>query len=274
VPGWEFPRLTADADPDRFVADRIREGSDFIKFIVEDGGRGGGPSLPTLTPGQVTAVVAAAHRRGRITVGHAETLQNARTAVAAGTDGLAHVFVDTDADSAFVRAIRERGAFVVPTLSVFDCGVGAADLLRDPRVRPYLSGEQIWALQRRNPRCQPSLLRVGTANVRRLHDAGVPILTGTDAGVNATAAGASVLAELAHLVAAGLTAQEALAAATAVPARHFGLADRGRIAPGLRADLLLVNGDPSTDITTVRDIAVIWKNGYQVDRTPRHDPAG
>jgi len=59
----------------------------------------------------------------------------------------------------------------------------------------------------------------------------------------------------------------ALAAATAVPARRFGLADRGRVAVGLRADLLLVNGDPGRDITAVRDVAVIWKNGYRVDRT-------
>jgi imidazolonepropionase-like amidohydrolase len=268
VPGWEFPRLTPDADPGRFVADRIREGSDFIKFIVEDGGRFGGPALPTLTPRQVRAVVAAAHQRGRIAVGHAESLENARITVAAGADGVAHVFVDAEADSAFVRAIRGHGAFVVPTFSVFDCGMGADDLLRDPRVRPYLSAAQIGFLQRRNPRCRPSFLQIGSANVRRLHDAGVPIVAGTDAGVNATAAGASMLAELVHLVRAGLTAQQALAAATALPARHFGLADRGRIAPGLRADLLLVRGDPGKDITAVRDIAAIWKNGYRVGRTP------
>lgn len=61
VPGWDYPRLTPDADPDRFVADRIREGSDYLKFVVDDGGT---PPLPTLTPDQVRAVIAAAHRRG------------------------------------------------------------------------------------------------------------------------------------------------------------------------------------------------------------------
>jgi imidazolonepropionase-like amidohydrolase len=49
--------------------------------------------------------------------------------------------------------------------------------------------------------------------------------------------------------------------------RIFRLGDRGRVLPGFRADLVLVNGDPTTDITAMRDIATIWKNGYPVDRT-------
>ncbi|HEY9420130.1 MAG TPA: amidohydrolase family protein, partial [Thermoanaerobaculia bacterium] len=59
---------------------------------------------------------------------------------------------------------------------------------------------------------------------------------------------------------------EALAAATANPAEAFGLADRGRIAPGLRADLLLVQGDPTADIKATRKIQRIWKAGVEVDR--------
>ncbi|HEU5432653.1 MAG TPA: CIA30 family protein, partial [Thermomicrobiales bacterium] len=58
----------------------------------------------------------------------------------------------------------------------------------------------------------------------------------------------------------------ALAAATSVPAARFGLADRGRIAPGLRADLVLVDGDPTTDITKTRSIVAVWKRGVPVDR--------
>jgi imidazolonepropionase-like amidohydrolase len=96
----------------------------------------------------------------------------------------------------------------------------------------------------------------------------VPIRAGTDAPVRANANGVSLLAELGHLVRAGLGPSAALAAATSVPARAFGLADRGRIAPGLRADLVLVDGDPTADITDVRAIAAVWKNGRAVDRTP------
>jgi imidazolonepropionase-like amidohydrolase len=56
---------------------------------------------------------------------------------------------------------------------------------------------------------------------------------------------------------------EALAAATSVPARHFGLDDRGRIAPGLRADLVLVDGDPTRDITATSSIVDVWRRGIR-----------
>ncbi|MEV0615886.1 amidohydrolase family protein [Nonomuraea sp. NPDC050404] len=64
--------------------------------------------------------------------------------------------------------------------------------------------------------------------------------------------------------AAGLTPREALTAATSAPADRFGLTDRGRIAPGLRADLLLVNGDPTTNIDATLDIAGVWLGGVRL----------
>lgn len=104
------------------------------------------------------------------------------------------------------------------------------------------------------------------ANVAALHRANVAILAGTDAGNPGTTAGASLLGELGLLVRAGLSPVEALRAATSVPARCFNLADRGRIAPGLRAELVLARGDPTTAIDDVRDAAAVWKNGYLVPR--------
>jgi hypothetical protein len=74
------------------------------------------------------------------------------------------------------------------------------------------------------------------------------------------------------LVAAGLSPIEALTAATSRPAQAFGLKDRGRIAPGLRADLVLVKGDPTTDITATRDILRVWKIAQEVPRAKA--PAG
>lgn len=73
--------------------------------------------------------------------------------------------------------------------------------------------------------------------------------------------------ELELLVAAGLTPQAALQAATSTPARVFGLTDRGVITPGLRADLLLVDGDPLADITRTRHIRGVWRGGVACDRS-------
>lgn len=263
IPGWDYPRLTGD--PERFVADRVREGSDYIKIVVESGGD---PPLPTLRSDQVRATVAAAHRRGKLAVAHAERIEHAWTAIEAGVDGLVHVVIDTDLDDAFVRAVRRSGAFVVPTVPVIDCGADADDLLADPLVRPYLSEAQLYTLQTRRPRCTPDWRRLSLANAGRLRDAGVPILAGTDAPLPGTANGASLLTELGALVEAGLSPEQALAAATGATASAFGLSDRGRVRPGKRADLVLVNGDPTTDIAAVRDIAAIVKNGYPVNRTP------
>ncbi|MBE1609639.1 imidazolonepropionase-like amidohydrolase [Actinopolymorpha pittospori] len=70
--------------------------------------------------------------------------------------------------------------------------------------------------------------------------------------------------ELELLVRSGLTATEALTAATIAPAKHFRLCDRGRIAPGLRADLVLVEGDPTADIDATRSIQEVWRNGIRL----------
>src|SRR6185503_9771469 len=103
--------------------------------------------------------------------------------------------------------------------------------------------------------------------VRALRRAGVPVLAGSDAPSPGLAHGVSLHRELELLVLSGLTPSEALASATSEPARAFGFHDRGRIAAGLRADVLLVNGDPSVDIRATRDIAGVWKFGAQYART-------
>ncbi len=101
-----------------------------------------------------------------------------------------------------------------------------------------------------------------------MRDAGVPILAGTDAPAPGSWNGASLHQELELLVKAGLSPSEALSAATSVPARTFGLKDRGLIAPGLRADLVLVHGDPTRDITSTRDIVAVWKAGKLLELLP------
>jgi imidazolonepropionase-like amidohydrolase len=105
-------------------------------------------------------------------------------------------------------------------------------------------------------------------NVRRLHAAGATILAGDDAA-NLGSHGVTMHGELALLTRAGLTPAQALAAATRAPADRFGLADRGRIAPRARADLILVDGNPLVDIEATRAIVKVFKNGYDVSRAPK-----
>ncbi|MGY0612822.1 CIA30 family protein [Luteimonas sp. A501] len=269
--GIPVPTLAADGDAAAFVAARVAEGSDYIKLIVEDfSTHSDERRLPTITPVQVTEAIAAAQAHGRLAVVHAATQADALHAVASGADGLVHVFHDVAASPDFVAAAKDAGSFVVPTLSVIagfaQDGSGAA-LADDARLSPWTGAEQRATLAAAFPGPpRPQKLDAALRSVAALHAAGVDILAGTDAGNPGTSHGISMHGELALLVRAGLSPAAALAAATSLPARRFGLDDRGRIAPGLRADLLLVEGDPTADIEATRAIVGIWKNGHAVAR--------
>jgi imidazolonepropionase-like amidohydrolase len=268
--GFPVPAVDAGTDIDAFIAARVDEGADFIKLIVEDLSAYGSPRrLPTLTSQQVREVVAAAHARQRLAVAHVSTQASARDAIGAGADGLVHVFADSVADDAFVAAMRERGAFIVPTLSVLASIAGSGEgkaLASDPRVQPLLTAEQRGTLVADFAASNAQSLQRAIDSVRRLHAAGIDILAGSDAPNPGTAHGASLHHELELLVRAGLSPAQALAAATSLPARRFGIADRGRIATGQRADLVLVDGDPLDDITATRAIHAAWKNGQRIER--------
>jgi imidazolonepropionase-like amidohydrolase len=103
--------------------------------------------------------------------------------------------------------------------------------------------------------------------VRQLAAAGVPMLVGTDVPAPGTMYGASVHKELEHLVDAGLTPAAALAAATSATAKAFRMTDRGWIKSGLRADLVLVEGDPTKQISDTRRIVAVWKKGVLASRS-------
>jgi imidazolonepropionase-like amidohydrolase len=103
-------------------------------------------------------------------------------------------------------------------------------------------------------------------DVRRMHAAGVPILAGTDFGNACIGAGFSLHDELEHLVDAGFSAFDALRAATILPARFLGVADSlGVVAPGMLADLVLLDADPSADIRRTRQIAGVMIDGEWYD---------
>lgn len=271
--GMPIPTITSPAEAPAFVDARLAEGSDWIKIVYDDG-RSYGRTIPTVSAETMRAVIAAAHARKKLAVVHIGTLAAAREAIEAGADALIHLFVDHEPDAELGAFVAKHSAFVIPTLVVLKSitGVGGgAPLVDDARIDPYLDAASHAQLQQafpRRPGAPPVSYASAEAAVRQLFAAKVPILAGSDAPNPGTAHGVALHRELELLVAAGLTPEQALTAATSAPAKAFRLADRGRIAPGLRADLLLVNGDPTRDITATRDIAGVWKGGVALDRAP------
>lgn len=136
---------------------------------------------------------------------------------------------------------------------------------------PDLSGE--WGMmagpgpgQMLSAITRPVLERL-PAHVRRLKEAGVPVLVGTDTGNLFLVPGASVHEELILLAEAGLTPLEAIRAATVTPADVFGLSDSlGHVRPGYLADFVLLASDPTADIEAVRDVATVVLRGRPYDR--------
>ena len=102
--------------------------------------------------------------------------------------------------------------------------------------------------------------------MRRLHEAGVRIVAGTDAPNPGTGAGISMHSELRLLARAGLSSESVLAAATSGAAEAFRIPERGRIAEGHVADLVLVRGDVESDVSHTTGIVTVWKDGYAVAR--------
>jgi imidazolonepropionase-like amidohydrolase len=268
--GLEIPTLAPDGDAGAFVRARIAEGSDYIK-IMQDDTQLKETRLVKFSDGQLHELIAAVQAEGYLAVVHVSAREEARTAFAGNADFIAHLFQDEKADAALVQLARERNGAVIGTLSVLASASGtghAKRLMAHPGIREFLSPSQRQTLESGFGNERPEILERALESTGRFHAAGVPILAGTDAPNPGTAHGVSIHQEIELLVEAGLTPVEALRAATALPAMRFGLADRGRIAPGLRADLVLVDGNPGADILRTRDILRIWKNGFEVNRTP------
>ena len=238
IPGVGQRGLIAGPDEaKRFVADRVAEGSDYIKIVV-------GSPLADHEQATIDALVAVAHEQGKLVVAHASSVESVAKAQAAGADILTHAPRDGVLDPVAVARAVAAGRVVVPTLAMMEAIVNN---LAPP--------DADYAYSR--------------ASVAALHEAGVPILAGTDANdspgtPSRVPHGDSLHHELELLVDAGLSPRHALRAATSLPARYFGLPDRGAIEPGLRADLVLIGDDPLRDIRATRSIRRIWCGGYEV----------
>ncbi|MBV8932676.1 MAG: amidohydrolase family protein, partial [Kutzneria sp.] len=194
------PTLTGPEQAAGFVADRVTEGIDYLKIISEDNTCWGDTPLPDLTPETVAALVTAAHDHQLLAVAHATTQRAAREALAAGVDGLVHIFADGPPEPDFADQAVAAGVFVVPTLAVMEAYFthgtpGTQRLAEDPRLAPHLGPSAQQTLTPlstygwRPP--QPDLPRPEFARqaTELLHRAGVPLLAGTDAPNPGTAHG-------------------------------------------------------------------------------------
>ncbi|MBC8091513.1 MAG: amidohydrolase family protein [Pseudonocardia sp.] len=266
-----MPFVTNPDEAVAAIAQLIRSGSDYIKFMVDDGSVEGHPGLPMLDRATLEAGVAEAHRHGMLTIAHTLTVDTTRMALQAGIDGLAHLFMDAPHTDEIIDLIAGSGVFVVPcvVLDASMMGITGAAFADDPRVSSRLDEAWLATLRSSFDRYPRGELDDVLGSVAALRDAGVDIITGTDASVpvpslGGLAHGASVHHELQYLVRAGLTPVQALRTATATPARRFGLTDRGRIAEAMRADLLLVGGDPTTTIDDTLNLQSVWRRGHRL----------
>ncbi len=270
---FRYPFVSTPEEAVEFVDKQISEGSDYIKIIIEEGATVGTPGLPVTSEETILAAVNASHRHGKLAIAHITSVEGGRKAISAGVDGLAHLFFDKKPSTELITAIASSGAFVTPTLATLSSAFGnnASALAVDKRVSSRLSKEWLDSLSKSMNVYPQGNLKDAFASVMALHKAGVDILAGSDvsepiADLGGLAHGVSLHHELQLLVAAGFTPIEALRAATSIPARRFGLKDRGRIIPGTRADLLLVDGDPLTNISDTLSIRAVWRGGVQYPR--------
>ena len=262
--GLSIQTLDSAKDADAFVRARIKEGSDYLKIMYMPDST----MFRSISRDVLKASIEAAHRYQLLAVVHIDTLREAKDALEAGADGLVHLFYDTAATTEFVQLAKSHKAFVVPTLSVLRAFSGmphGEELVRDAALASKLGDHEVQALGKKFPVHVRTDEEGVALSVRALSAGGVPILAGTDASNPGTSFGVSMHGELELLVAAGLSPIDALVSATSAPARAFALRDRGRIAPGLRADLVLVEGDPTQDIRATRRIAAVWKQGVRLD---------
>ena len=230
------------ADATSAVLGEVGAGAEWIKLMVTGGIVP--PSRGTqLQPESVHAAVAEAHRLGARVMAHSETGAGAQLCLEAGVDTIEH---GVEIDDGTLASMAERGITLVPTLMAF------------------------WEIvQGHNPALAPTTVELARAAyeqnvalVQRARQAGVRLATGTDGSHG------SIALELRLLAQAGLSAAEALRAATENAADALGYPELGRLLPGCRADVLVVEGDPLTDIAAVGQVRAVWLDGRLVHQEP------
>ncbi|KAF4626439.1 hypothetical protein G7Y89_g11722 [Cudoniella acicularis] len=232
--------ITSPTQAPLFVSEVFNNGSSYLKLISEPNG---------LSQETQTAIVAATHARGKQAMTHAVDFLSYSKAILSKTNGLQHIVFDTALTPELIATIKAQQQHVTPTLNI------AHTLFQNPQV-PFGGA--------------PPNYTAASASVLALHNAGVPILVGTDSVTNIPfikpiPMGVTLHWEMENLVAAGMSTVEVLRAATVEAARWHGLRDRGRVEEGYRADLVLLmpGSDPIGNISETRRIARVWNGGVE-----------
>lgn len=245
------------------VRERADRGADLVKIMTS-----GGVMTPTtnvracqFTVGEVRAVVDEAHRLGLAVTAHAHALTAVKQCVGAGVDGIEHC-----------SCLGAGGMRTPPLLAA---AIAAAGIMACPTLGHDLS--QSGGLV--PPQMKAVMERTGftfearRAQVADLYRSGVTLISGSDSGINPAKAHGILPLAVIELAECGVPATAALASATSAAADACGLTSRtGRLRAGLDADLLLVNGDPVTDITAIRDVRTVVSRGRVI--SPAQAPAG
>jgi imidazolonepropionase-like amidohydrolase len=263
----------------RAVEEAARLGTTEIKLMFDDMRwcRDPRPPLRRMPEAIAAALIEAAGKTGLRSVVHAPQLPDAQRAVALGAGALAHGVLER-LDAATVSAMARRPVFYIPTMGVFeflaDTRRFVDSVLSDPRaIRGLPAGTvdryRTAAYSDGYREKYPAFARVAAAlpalrdNLLALHAAGVPVALGTDMWAFP---GLGVSAEIDLYVRAGLPPLAAIRSATQTAARSMGLSDRGILAPGQRADFVVLEEDPLVDARNLRAIAAVYKGGEEAPR--------
>ncbi|WP_296253325.1 amidohydrolase family protein [uncultured Stenotrophomonas sp.] len=233
---------------------------DFIKAFTDGWRYSNAADNSSMDEETLTALVDEAHKNGLKVFTHTVMVKRGKAAARAGVDVIAHSVQDGAVDEELIALMREHGTAYAPSLAVYlpERVDGSGRNNGKPDVLAQREQNFANALH----------------NVKTLHDAGIPVVVGTDAGMTGTPHGTSTLRELELLVQAGLTPSEALLAGTSASAKALGVNDRGSIEVGKRADLLLVSGRPWERIGDVRNTQQVYVAGRQVQGKGAVLPAG